>query len=153
MGDGHSALYAELSLDRRKNFVHYQQGLTGIIEEGSAGEIPPVPVIVGISATPERFNNLIVGTGRMSRPVDVAVEDVRASGLIKETIVLHHPKKQQPTDMTMLREAARSLKASTAKWAAYCAAQEEFEVVPLLVVQVEDSPGARLASVVKTAWR
>ena len=37
MGDGHSALYAELSLDRRKNFVHYQQGLTGIIEEGSDG--------------------------------------------------------------------------------------------------------------------
>lgn len=104
-------------------------------------ELPPVPVIVGISATPERFNNLIVGTNRASRPVNVEVADVRASGLIKETIVLHHPKKDQPTDMTMLREAARSLKAFTAQWATYCAAEEEFTVLPLLVVQVEDSGG------------
>lgn len=104
-------------------------------------ELPPVPVVVGISATPERFNNLIVGTNRATRPVNVDVADVRASGLIKETIVLHHPKEDQPTDMTMLREAARSLKAFTTQWATYCAAQEEFTVLPLLVVQVEDSGG------------
>jgi type III restriction enzyme len=60
----------------------------------------------------------------MSRPVDVAVEDVRASGLIKETIILHHPKREQPTDMTMLREAARSLKSFTSNWSTYCSAQE-----------------------------
>ena len=66
---------------------------------------------------------------------------MRASGLIKETIVLHHPKKDQPTDMTMLREAARALKRFTMQWATYCAGQEEFTVVPLLVVQVEDSGG------------
>lgn len=107
--------------------------------KGSPGEIPPVPVVVGISATPDRFNQLIVGTGRMSRPVDVDVADVRESGLIKDTIVLHHPTRTQPTDMTMLREAARSLKRFTGHWAAYCAAQEEFTVLPLLVVQVEDS--------------
>lgn len=109
--------------------------------KGSPGELPPVPVIVGISATPERFNNLIVGTNRASRPVNVDVTDVRASGLIKETIVLHHPKKDQPTDMTMLREAARSLKSFTTQWATYCTTQEEFTVLPLLVVQVEDSGG------------
>ena len=104
-------------------------------------ELAPVPVIVGISATPERFNRLIFGTNRATRPVNVEVADVRASGLIKETIVLHHPKKDQPTDMTMLREAARSLRAFTTQWATYCAAQEEFTVLPLLVVQVEDSGG------------
>lgn len=107
--------------------------------KGSPGELPPVPVIVGISATPERFNQLILGTGRMSRPVDVDVDDVRDSGLIKDTIVLHHPTKEQPTDMTMLREAARSLKRFSAHWAEYCAKQEDFTVLPLLVVQVEDS--------------
>ena len=104
-------------------------------------ELPPVPVVVGISATPERFNSLIVGTNRATRPVNVDVADVRASGLIKETLVLHHPKKDQPTDMTMLREAARALKRFTMQWATYCAAQEEFTVIPLLVVQVEDSGG------------
>lgn len=109
--------------------------------KGSPGELPPVPIVVGISATPERFNRLIVGTSRMHRPVDIDVADVRESGLIKETIVLHHPSREQPTDMTMLREAARALKKNSAQWAAYCAAQEEFTVQPLLVVQVEDSGG------------
>ena len=79
-------------------------------------ELPPVPVVVGISATPERFTSLIVGTNRATRPVNVDVADVRASGLIKKTIVLHHPKKDQPTDMTMLREAARVLKRFTTQW-------------------------------------
>ncbi len=109
--------------------------------KGLPGELPPVPVVVGLSATPERFNRLIVGTGRMSRPVDVAVEDVRKSGLIKETIILHHPKKEQPTDMTMLREAANSLKSFTTQWSTYCSAQDEPEVSPLLVVQVDDASG------------
>lgn len=107
--------------------------------KGSPGQIPPVPVVVGISATPERFNQLIVGTGRMNRPVDVDVADVRASGLIKDTIVLHHPATDQPTDTTLLREAARSLKSFTTRWGSYCAAQEEFTIIPLLVVQVEDA--------------
>lgn len=109
--------------------------------KGSAGEIPPVPIVVGISATPERFNRLIVGTSRANRPIDVDVADVRESGLIKDTIVLHHPSLEQPTDMTMLREAARALKKFTGQWAGYCAAQEEFTVQPLLIVQVEDSGG------------
>lgn len=108
--------------------------------KGSPGEIVPVPVVVGISATPERFNQLIVGTGRMNRPVDVDNDDVRKSGLIKDTMVLHHPTREQPTDMTMLREAAKALKMFTTNWASYCATQEDFTVVPLLVVQVEDSP-------------
>ena len=110
--------------------------------KGIPGELPPVPIIVGISATPERFNRLIVGTGRGSRPVDVDVSEVRLSGLIKESIVLHHPKREQPTDMTMLREAANSLKDFSEQWSTYCANQDEQEVFPLLVVQVEDAANA-----------
>jgi type III restriction enzyme len=115
---------------------------TSIIQKfikGSSGEIPPAPIVVGISATPDRFNQLIVGTDRMNRPVDVDIADVRLSGLIKDVIVLHHPKKEQPTDMTLLREAAKKLKNISAQWAAYCAKEEDFNVSPLLVVQVEDA--------------
>ncbi|WP_036258523.1 DEAD/DEAH box helicase family protein [Mesorhizobium sp. WSM3224] len=137
-----------------KFFVVIDEAHRGMIEEtaqeeaativqkfikGSPGEVPAVPIVVGISATPERFNRLIVGTSRANRPVDVDVADVRESGLIKDTIVLHHPKREQPADMTLLREAASALKRFTAQWAGYCAAQEEFTVQPLLIVQVEDS--------------
>ncbi|MFL5241556.1 MAG: DEAD/DEAH box helicase [Gemmataceae bacterium] len=121
-----------------------QADATTIIQKfikGAQPEIPPIPLIVGISATPERFNRLITGTGRMTRPIDVDVADVRSSGLIKETIILHHPKKEQPTDMTMLREAAKSLKEFTKRWGDYCATQDDVQVAPLLVVQVEDSGG------------
>ncbi|MBP9131246.1 MAG: DEAD/DEAH box helicase family protein [Steroidobacteraceae bacterium] len=159
-GDGRTFTIWEViknTVDARpgKFFVILDEAHRGMIEDKGAAEattivqkfikgsaeLPPVPIVVGISATPERFNRLIVGTNRASRPVNVDVTDVRASGLIKETIVLHHPRKDQPTDMTMLREAARALRAFAAQWAAYCAAQEEFTVLPLLVVQVEDSGG------------
>lgn len=107
--------------------------------KGASGEIPPAPVVVGISATPERFNNLILGTGRMNRPIEVDVAEVRASGLIKDTLILHHPRREQPADMTMLRHAAQRLKTMAAHWAAYCAKHEPATLVPLLVVQVEDA--------------
>lgn len=138
-----------------KFFVVVDEAHRGMVEEkgaaeaasiiqkfikGSSGELSPVPVVLGISATPERFHQLIVGAGRMTRPVDVDVADVRESGLIKDTIVLHHPTKEQPTDMTMLREAARKLKKFTNQWSDYCSQQDTHAVVPLLVVQVEDSP-------------
>ena len=118
-----------------------QAEATTIIQKFIKGspELSPIPVVVGISATPARFNALISGTSRINRPVDIDVSEVRASGLIKDAIVLHHPKREQPTDMTMLREATRMLKAFTAKWSHYCATQSETDVVPLLVVQVEDS--------------
>jgi len=48
--------------------------------KGSSGEVQPVPLVVGISATPERFNTLISGTGRHTKPVDIDVHEVRASG-------------------------------------------------------------------------
>ncbi|MEX2139014.1 MAG: DEAD/DEAH box helicase family protein [Pirellulales bacterium] len=114
--------------------------------KGSSGEIPPVPIVIGISATPERFNRLITGAGRMHRPVEVDVAEVRLSGLIKKVILLHHPKREQANDMTLLREAARSLKDFTSRWSRYCAKQDVSDVLPLLVVQVEDARNKSQAS-------
>ncbi|HLV78758.1 MAG TPA: type III deoxyribonuclease, partial [Chthonomonadaceae bacterium] len=106
--------------------------------KGSSGEIPPVPIIAGISATPERFHKLIEGTPRIQRPVTVTPEEVRASGLLKEVITLYHPAQSQPSDMTMLKAAARSSKTFADQWAVYCQAEGEPKVHPILVVQVQD---------------
>lgn len=76
--------------------------------KGSPGEISPVPTVVGISATPERFNRLVEGTSRTARSTVIKPEDVRAFGLLKEIITLYHPTEKQPSDMTMLRAAAQS---------------------------------------------
>lgn len=111
--------------------------------KGSVGEIPSVPLIVGISATLDRFNKLVSGTGRTMRPVDVPVDRVRESGLLKEVVTLYHPTAKQPTDITMLREAVKAWKKFQTQWEQYCQEQDERLVRPILVVQVQDASGQR----------
>ena len=102
-------------------------------------EMRPVPLVLGISATPQRFNDLVAGT-RTVHPVHVEAADVRASGLLKERIVLHHSADDQQIDITLLREATRHWRDYTQRWADYCTEQNEQPVVPLLIVQVENAP-------------
>jgi len=113
--------------------------------KGSGGEIPPIPLVVGMSATPERFQKLVAGTGRTTRSYDVSPEDVRESGLLKQTITLWHPTESQPGDMTMLRQAASDLRMFSEEWKTYCKEEDEPVVRPILLVQVEDGSARRLS--------
>lgn len=113
--------------------------------KGSPGEIAAVPLILGISATPDRFNVLIAGTDRTARSVDIKPEDVRASGLLKEVITLYHPSNEQPTDMTMLRAAVRTWQGYWNRWEQYCTGQGEPVVRPILVVQVQNKFGKQIS--------
>ena len=80
--------------------------------KGSPGEIPPVPLLLGISATPERFTSCSTArSGRHARASTVDPEDVRASGLLKETIVLYHPSEKQPSDVSLLARRGRAAEA------------------------------------------
>ena len=105
-------------------------------------EMREAPLVLGISATPQRFNDLVAGT-RTVHPVHVDAADVRGSGLLKERIVLHHRANDQQIDITLLREATRHWYEYTRRWATYCAEQNEQPVVPLLIVQVENAPKGR----------
>jgi type III restriction enzyme len=108
--------------------------------KGSEGEIAAVPLILGISATPERFARLVGGTQRTNRPpATVDPEDVRDSELLKEAITLYHPEETQPSDLTLLRDAAVLLQRYTQEWADYAAKEKAPLVEPILVVQVEDA--------------
>lgn len=111
--------------------------------KGSPDEIPMVPLVLGISATLDRFTRLVSGTGRTMRSVDVSIEEVRASGLLKEVVTLYHPKINQPTDITMLREAVKTWRKFREQWERYCQEQNETIVRPVLVVQVQDGSGGR----------
>lgn len=106
---------------------------------GSPGEISPMPVIVGISATPERFAALLGTTvARTTRPVPVPATAVRESGLLKERVSLFHPTEGQPADMTLLRRAASDWGHYTSRWAAYSETYGAPLVTPILIVQVLD---------------
>lgn len=107
--------------------------------------LDPVPLILGISATPKRFSELIEGTPRIKRPVDVPPEDVRSSGLLKESITLFHTDEDQPSDLTLLGAAAAKTDEYADGWSDYAKKAKETSVVrPILLVQVEDGTKTKL---------
>jgi type III restriction enzyme len=101
--------------------------------------LPPIPLVLGMSATPQRFTALLGNTNRTQRPVNITPEDVRSSGLLKDMIIVHNPKTNAPGDLTLLEHAAVRWKHFIGLWESYCQKEKEKESVrPILVVQVED---------------
>ena len=102
-------------------------------------ELPVMPLVIGVTATPQRFQKLIEDTPSTTQKVVVKPEDVIESGLLKDRIIIHFPEIAINADLTMFREAVINWKKKCELWAAYCE-QEEIKpmVRPILVVQVED---------------
>ena len=100
----------------------------------------PVPVVVGISATPKRYLEAMKGReGRTTEsPVSVKPADVQASGLLKDDIVLMSPKESSAADMMYLDTACKALANSDRLWSTWCTANGVPEVHPLMVVQVDN---------------
>lgn len=112
-----------------------------IIIDGQEGINKPMPCVVGISATPERFNNAMQGRKDrdMKAGVDVSVSAVRDSGLIKDTIELRTPKKTADTKHQDLTQACVKLAEVSKGWKDYCVSKNILPVIiPLMIVQVED---------------
>jgi hypothetical protein len=104
--------------------------------------VPGMPVVLGISATVERFDKAMEGAKERAilPPVVVDSSRVRDSGLLKDTIALDIPDETGQFDTVLVRRAAEKLKESTAAWAAYAKEQDSETVVPLMVLQVPNSP-------------
>ncbi len=105
-------------------------------------ELPAVQLILGVSATPKRFQNLLQDNGqyptRSQHPVIVNPEDVTASGLLKDKIVLYHPTGDQPSDWSLLAAAARQWVKVRDRWNIYTQVQAIEAVKPIMVIQVTD---------------
>lgn len=107
---------------------------------GSVGEVEPAPIIIGLSATPERFNALLSVSGRTRRIVDVPPHEARESGLIKDYILVSHADSHNPSEWTLLAAACKEFAAISQEWERYCTENDEREIVrPVLVIQVEDA--------------
>ena len=107
-----------------------------------ANGVPAVPIVWGISATVERFDEAMAkSAGRVKYP-NVVVEPARVqeSGLLKDDIRLDFPAETGVFDTSLLKRATRLLKESTQLWQQYAKAQGEEPVVPLMVVQMPNKP-------------
>lgn len=109
--------------------------------DGQEGINPPIPVVIGISATIARWNTAM--SNRRERntvsPVEISNEKVRKAGIIKKLIELRSPKTLSDVKDQDLYMACRKLEEFSAQWEAYCVKNDVPVVIPLMVVQVEDN--------------
>jgi len=113
---------------------------------GAKGTRPPIPIVVGISATIEHFEKAMkeAEATRNRRALPSVLVDpslVQESGLVKDALVLDIPDEVGNFDSVLVRRAARKLKDSTERWASYAESQGLLETVqPLLVLQTPNTP-------------
>lgn len=119
-----------------------QRFLLGFPEVG----LVKMPLVIGVSATPSRFVNLLTssGAGHTLHQVHIKPDDVRQSGLLKDRILIHHPESATSAEMALLEEAARRWEQMTGAWANYCKDEGEPTIWPVLVVQVENGTDKQL---------
>lgn len=107
------------------------------------GGVPGIPVVWGISATVERFNEAIKGMeGRATLPnVVVNSKLVQDSGLLKDTINLDVPDETGDFSTVLLRRGTGKLREISLAWEDYAKQQDDPDIVrPLMVLQVPNSP-------------
>lgn len=115
------------------------------IKGSDSDHIPPMPVVIGMSATTQRFNALVEGTSSTIHKSIVTADEVRASGLLKDRIVITYPEEGAVNnDMAILQAAADDWKEKWEHWTQYCFEQHYAYVNPILIIQVLNGTGGKL---------
>lgn len=115
------------------------------IKGSDEDHIPPMPVVIGMSATTQRFNALVEGTSSTIHKAIVTADEVRASGLLKDRIVITYPEASAVNnDMAILQAAADDWKEKWGHWTQYCFEQHYAYVNPILIIQVLNGTGGKL---------
>ena len=112
-----------------------QRFLLGYPEAG----LIKMPLVIGVSATPKRFMDLLEHAPHTVHKVAIPPDEVRLSGLLKDRILIHHPDSATTAEMALLEEAARRWAQMTTAWANYCKEEGEQPIWPVLVVQVDNA--------------
>ena len=115
------------------------------IKGSDEDHIPPMPVVIGMSATTQRFNALVEGTSSTIHKSIVTADEVRASGLLKDRIVITYPEASAVNnDMAILQAAADDWKEKWEHWTQYCFEQHYAYVNPILIIQVLNGTSGKL---------
>jgi len=102
--------------------------------------LPTMPVVVGMSATIQRFNALVGNSISTVHKVEVLADEVRSSGLLKDVITVNFPEEGTGVNkMAILQAATDEWNDKVEHWHQYCYEQHYAYVNPVFVVQVEKS--------------
>lgn len=117
-----------------------------ILGDESVG-LSPMPLVIGMSATIERFNNLIGNSNSTVHKTAVSPAEVRRSGLLKEWIIINYPDQQIANkDMAVLQAATDEWQDKWKRWFVYCQEQHYAHVYPIMLVQVENGTAGRISN-------
>ena len=117
-----------------------------ILGDESVG-LSPMPLVIGMSATIERFNNLIGNSNSTVHKTTVSPAEVRRSGLLKEWIIINYPDQQIANkDMAVLQAATDEWQDKWKRWFVYCQEQHYAHVYPIMLVQVENGTAGRISN-------
>lgn len=131
--EAHRGTYTSPQAENKAQSI-MQKFIKGSQEDG----LCKMPLVIGVTATPQRFENLIAGTTSTVQKVVVPPEQVRESGLLKDRIIIHYPDIQLGADMTMFKGALDNWVKKCNHWKSYCERENDTMVNPILVIQVED---------------
>jgi len=109
--------------------------------------LSPMPLVIWMSATIERFNSLIGNSNSTVHKTTVSPTDVRRSGLLKEWITINYPDQQIANkDMAVLQAATDEWQDKWKRWFVYCQEQHYAHVYPIMLVQVENGTAGRISN-------
>lgn len=132
---------AQKPSDLTKNTTIMQKFLKGSDGDG----LPPMPVVIGMTATPQRFNRLAEGIQSTTHYVKTTADEVRASGLLKDRIIIKFPG-HSGNDMAVLQAATDEWKNKWEHWHQYCYEQHYGQVNPIFVIQVQNGTGHQVSA-------
>ena len=132
---------AQGTRDLTKNTTIMQKFLKG----SEADRLLPMPVVIGMTATPQRFNRLAEGIQSTTHYVKTTADEVRASGLLKDRIIITYPE-QSGNDMAVLQAATDEWQQKCQHWYQYCYEQHYGQVNPILVIQVQNGSGHQISA-------
>lgn len=132
---------AQGARDLTKNTTIMQKFLKGSDND----HLPPMPVVIGMTATPQRFNRLAEGIQSTTHYVKTTAEEVRASGLLKDRIVITYPE-HTGNDMAVLQAATDEWKNKWDHWYQYCYEQHYGQVNPIFVIQVQNGTAHQIST-------
>jgi type III restriction enzyme len=132
---------AQNARDLTKNTTIMQKFLKGSDDD----RLPPMPVVIGMTATPQRFNRLAEGIQSTTHYVKTTADEVRASGLLKDRIVITYPE-HAGNDMAVLQAATDEWRHKCEHWYQYCYEQHYGQVNPIMVVQVQNGSGHQISA-------
>lgn len=116
-------------------------------ENGVKYNMRSMPVILGISATADRFNTLVGNTANVGlQKYVITADDVRSSGLLKDRIVITYPEDpDKNNDIVLLEAAVEEWQKKCKRWYQYTYEQHYANVDPVLVVQVKQGSGGAIS--------